>query len=198
MLLSLSLLAQWPIRNHITKAIHSQLKVYVTTFPVNTLYAEIIDCLALTHILKSQYMDKYLPINLKKRKVQHSSQHLCLYYPLSVFIYYSHAPSLTLPAPTTTQYYSTNTATSCANIWVCRQIPNHTDQSPRYYPTTEGLWTTALIFCHFPRRFPSPRIYQIKAFLKYFVNILFIQARRDKEGLSHKAVEIGFLSQNNN
>lgn len=90
-------------------------KIYVTTFPVNTLYAEIIDCLALTHILKSQYMDKYLPINLK-RKVQPSSQHLCLYYPLSVFVYYSHAPSLTLPAPATTQYYSTNTATSCANI----------------------------------------------------------------------------------
>lgn len=116
MLLSLSLLAQWPIRNRITRAIHSQLKIYVTTFPVNTLYAEIIDCLALTHILKSQYMDKYLPINLKKERCS-TPPNIFVFITLSLSLStIPMPPSLTLPAPATTQYYSTNTATSCANI----------------------------------------------------------------------------------
>lgn len=77
-------------------------------------------------------------------------------------VFFSHDTHL--PITSTTQYYSTNTATSSANIWVCCQIPNHTDQSPRYYHSTEDLWTSPLIR-RFSRPIPSPWIYQIRAFL---------------------------------
>lgn len=198
MLLSLSLLAQWPIRNHITKAINSQLKIYVTTFPVNTLYAEIIDCLALTHILKSQYMDKYLPINLKKERCS-TPPNIFVFIILSLSLstipmpplwHYQPPPPLNITAlilPLHVQIFESAVKSLITPI----NLPDITLQLKAF---GQLHWFFAIFLDAF---LPHGNI-KSKLFFKYFVNILFIQARRDKEGLSHKAVEIGFLSQNNN
>lgn len=80
----------------------------------------------------------------------HSPHSLCLYPrlpPSCVHLLFPwHLPPSTT---TTTQYHTTNTATSCANIRDCHQIPNHSDQSPRYYRSTEDLCTSLLILTFF-------------------------------------------------
>lgn len=115
--------------------------------------------LDICHVMH-RYMNPPKCVAALKNKYRHPPFFPILFFLWAVF--FSHdTPLLTT---STTQYYSTNTATSCANIWVCCQIPNHTDQSPRYYRSTKDLWTSPLIW-RFSRHIPSPRIYQIKAFL---------------------------------
>lgn len=131
------------------------------------IYDEMIKVVWLASMIVSnyQYMGsiKYLTWKTDTKQAR-SIPHLSLFITLSFLAVFISSPDTPFPPPPPLNITALILPLHVQIFESAVKSLNHTNQSPRYYRSTEDLRTSALIWT-FSRRIPSLRIYQIKAFL---------------------------------